>query len=634
MCGISGFVDFSKNSNETLLRKMSDTLIHRGPDGSGASFIETLNSQIGLAHRRLSIIDLSSAGKQPMQLLNLTITFNGEIYNFKEIKTELEKLNHVFLSHSDTEVILHAYKEWGTDCLSRFVGMFAFVIYDSDKQELVCCRDRTGIKPFYYYQTEHLFLFASELKAFHVHPGFKKEINLNSLAAFMQFGNVPAPHCIFKNCYKLEPGTYLKLSLPSCETELKKYWNVYTYYNQEKLDISFQEAKIETEKILISAFEYRLVSDVPVGVFLSGGYDSTCLTALIQKNTAKKIKTFTIGIEKSGLDEAPFAKTISNHLGTEHQEYYCTQKDALELIPKLPYYYDEPFGDYSAIPTMLVCKMARRDVTVALSADGGDEVFAGYNRYSYLMKYGSLLNTIPGSLRNTTSYLMKKIPFSKLPVLKNRYNFHNRYNKLRVLLQDPSPKNIMHNLSTQFSADEFAELFYQGTELPSTAYASRELRKEFFSPLAYMMAIDYQTYLPDDILQKVDRASMAFGLEAREPFLDHRIIEWASRLPDNFKYHNGVKKFMVRELVHDYIPKKLMDRTKMGFTIPLEDWLLQDLKPQIEFHLSEQKIKTQGIFNSNAVQKLVRDFYSGKKEFTLKIWYLLMFQMWYAEWMD
>jgi len=633
MCGISGFIDFNQQSSLEILVKMTDTLYHRGPDGSGYEFSLANNYQIGLGHRRLSIIDLSETGKQPMQFEHLWITFNGEVYNYHEIKNELIALNHKFIGHSDTEVILHAFAQWGITCIDKFIGMFAFVIYDTKNKEVTCVRDRAGVKPFYYYWKDGVFLFSSELKSFHAHPQFKKEINLDAVAAFMQFGNVPTPHCIFKDCYKLKPAHYLKLSLLTSEISLFKYWDVYDAYNKPKLDITFQEAKVETEKILKSAFDFRMVSDVPVGVFLSGGYDSACVTALLQKDRSQKLKTFTIGVPDIGLNEAPYAKDVAKHLGTEHFEYTCTQTEALSLIDDLPYYYDEPFADSSAIPTTLVCKMARKQVTVALSADAGDEIFAGYNRYDYMMKYGKKLNQLPSIMRKGTSALMNAIPSDRIPVFKNKYNFHNRYEKLKGLLNDPSPKNMMLSLSKQYTDAQIRSFMKHDFRDLETAYLSNNLLKEYHSPLAYMMAIDYQTYLVDDILQKVDRASMTASLEGREPFLDHRVIEFAAQLPDEYKYYKGSKKHIIKEIVHQYIPKAMMDRPKMGFAIPIENWLTIDLKDKVMYYLEDRRIEEQEIFNLDFIQKIKLDFYSGKKELATKLWYILMFQMWYEKWM-
>ncbi len=634
MCGITGFIDFARSSSENTLERMTNTLFHRGPDGSGIQLLNEEKAQIGFGHRRLSIIDLSEHGTQPMQFEHLWICFNGEIYNYQEIKDELSSLGHSFVGGSDTEMILHAYAQWGKACIDKFIGMFAIVLYDTKANTIFCVRDRAGVKPFFYYKQGDLFLFASELKAFHQHPKFQKKINLAAVGAFMQYGNVPTPHCIFEDCYKLEPGHSLTLNLENQTVQIERYWNVYDAYNQPKTSISFEEAKTETEKILSSACEYRMVADVPVGVFLSGGYDSACVTSLLQKNRTEKLKTFTIAVPDIGLNEAPYAKDVAKHLGTDHTEIECTQKDATDLIVDLPFYYDEPFADSSAIPTTLVSIMARKHVTVALSADAGDEVFAGYNRYDYLMRYGKKMEQLPGFVRKSMAGMMDLIPSDKIPVLKNKYNFHNRYEKLKGILRNPSSEQIMLSLSQQFTDEQLKNVLKNANfEALPTHYRSKELKAEFSTPLTYMMAIDYQTYLLDDILQKVDRATMTASLEGREPFLDHRVIEWAATLPDDFKYHNGEKKYILKEIVHDYIPKELMDRPKMGFAIPIAHWLQNDLRELVEEHLSEKKIVEQGIFNWEFVAKLKSDFFGGKKEFDVKLWYLLMFQMWFGKWM-
>ena len=634
MCGITGFIDFARSSSENTLERMTNTLFHRGPDGSGIQLLNEAKAQIGFGHRRLSIIDLSEHGTQPMQFEHLWICFNGEIYNYQEIKDELSSLGHSFVGGSDTEMILHAYAQWGKACIDKFIGMFAIVLYDTKANTIFCVRDRAGVKPFFYYTQGDLFLFASELKAFHQHPKFQKKINLAAVGAFMQYGNVPTPHCIFEDCYKLEPGHSLTLNLENQTVQIERYWNVYDAYNQPKTSISFEEAKTETEKILSSACEYRMVADVPVGVFLSGGYDSACVTSLLQKNRTEKLKTFTIAVPDIGLNEAPYAKDVAKHLGTDHTEIECTQKDATDLIVDLPFYYDEPFADSSAIPTTLVSIMARKHVTVALSADAGDEVFAGYNRYDYLMRYGKKMEQLPGFVRKSMAGMMDLIPSDKIPVLKNKYNFHNRYEKLKGILRNPSSEQIMLSLSQQFTDEQLKNVLKNANfEALPTHYRSKELKAEFSTPLTYMMAIDYQTYLLDDILQKVDRATMTASLEGREPFLDHRVIEWAATLPDDFKYHNGEKKYILKEIVHDYIPKELMDRPKMGFAIPIAHWLQNDLRELVEEHLSEKKIVEQGIFNWEFVAKLKSDFFGGKKEFDVKLWYLLMFQMWFGKWM-
>lgn len=633
MCGIAGFIDFKQASSKEILSAMTDTMVHRGPDGADYEIYNLPSVQVGFGHRRLAIIDLSETGKQPMNWEHLSITFNGEIYNYQEVKAELSLLGHQFVGSSDTEMILHAYHQWGAKCLDRFVGMFAIVILNRQNNEVFIARDRAGVKPFFYYHKDGLFLFASELKAFHEHPRFIKELNLNAVGAFLQYGNVPGEHCIFNNTHKLKPGHLLHLNLANEELRTEQYWNVYDAYNQPKLTLPFEEAKKETEKVLQKAFDYRMVADVPVGVFLSGGYDSTSVASLLQKDRTEKLKTYTIGVPDIGLNEAEYAKDIADRLGTDHTTFECTQKEALELITELPFHYDEPFADSSAIPTTLVSKLARKEVTVALSADAGDEVFAGYNRYDYLSRYGAKMRRIPGFARSALAGIMNTIPAERVPVLRNKYNFHNRYEKLKGILRNPSSEQIMLSLSQQYTDDQLKSVLNFHPELLETAYASKELRSEYYSDLAFMMAIDYQTYLVDDILQKVDRATMTASLEGREPFLDHNVIEWAAQLPDDYKYHNGIKKYILREIVHQYIPKEMMDRPKMGFAIPIGHWMQNELKPLVEEYLSETRIKTQGLFNWDYVSKLKSDFFNGKKEYDMKLWYFLSFQMWYEKWM-
>lgn len=630
MCGITGFIDFNKKTSLDTLQKMNRTMHHRGPDGEGYFFKEELGYTIGFGHRRLSIIDLTEGGTQPMHYEHWVIAFNGEIYNYQEIKNKLIDLGHSFVSSSDTEVILHAFAQWGKECVHHFIGMFAFVIYDQKNHHITTCRDRAGVKPFFYYWKNNVFLFSSELKAFHQHPLFEKNISNDAVAAFMRYGYVPTPHCIFQDCKKLEPGHFLTFSLPISKLNLSKYWDVYDYYNKPKLKIDFESAKSETESILTSAFNYRMVADVPVGMFLSGGYDSTCVTAILQKDSTRKIKTFTIGVGDEKLNEAPFAKTIANHLGTEHTEYYCTENDALNMVTSLPFYYDEPFGDSSAIPTMLVSTMAQKEVTVALSADAGDEIFAGYNRYEFVNNI-ELSKKIPSHIRNAAASLMGLFNASQLPVVNKNPLFSQRYDKMRALLIDPSTKNLMHNVTSVFFEDELLNLFVNKTNRLSTFF---DLEIENKDTLSQMMATDFQTYMLDDILQKVDRATMSASIEGREPFLDHRIIEYVAQLPNEFKYKKGIKKYILREIVHQYVPKEIMERPKMGFAIPIAQWLKNELRDMVMTTLATEKIKSQNIFNPTQVEKILNDFYCGKEQNLLKVWHLFMFQLWYEKWID
>ncbi|HVF80945.1 MAG TPA: asparagine synthase (glutamine-hydrolyzing) [Flavisolibacter sp.] len=634
MCGIAGFIDFKKASTEEELVRMSACLQHRGPDGSGKYFSETKGAAIGLGHRRLSIIDLSETANQPMHYNGLHLIFNGEIYNYNEIRDKLISLGHHFQTHSDTEVILHAWHQWGQKSIEQWRGMFAIALYDENKNELICIRDRAGVKPFYYYLHDGLFLFASELKAITAHKAFKKEIDANAVASFLQYGYVAHPHCIFKNTFKIQPGHYLRFDLQTTNLSAHRYWNVYDSYNKPKLTIDLPQAIDETERILAESFQYRMVADVPVGVFLSGGYDSSCVTALLQKNSTEKIKTFTIGSTDKKLNEAPFARQIADHLGTEHTEYYCTPQEALQIIPELPYYYDEPFADSSAIPTILVSRLARKKVTVALSADAGDEIFAGYNRYDYISRYGNKLRAIPRPLRKMAAATMEGISSQKIPYFKDKYNFHSRYDKLKNLLNDPSPSQLLKNLTQVFTQQDLNRLFTLPVNELATQHISSQLQKEYYDPLSYMMAVDYETYMVDDILQKVDRATMSVSLEGREPFLDQHIIEWAAQLPSDFKYHNGQKKYILKQIVHRHIPKEIMERPKMGFGIPIESWLTNELKELVIEHLNETSLHAHGLFNIKEVQQLMAEFFNGRTEKHLKIWYLLMFQMWYKQWMN
>jgi asparagine synthase (glutamine-hydrolysing) len=634
MCGIAGFIDFKKASSEEVLASMACAVSHRGPDGQGVYYNAADNMVIGLGHRRLSIIDLSNAANQPMHYDGLHLIFNGEIYNYQEIRNRLIEKGHQFKTHSDTEVILHSWREWGAAAVQQWHGMFAIAMYDEKHSELICIRDRAGVKPYFYYWQNDLFLLGSELKSLTKHPGFKKEINRDALASFLQYGYISHPHCIYQNTFKLRPGHLLRMDLVTKKISFEQYWNVYDYYNKPKLDISLPEAIDETERKLVKAFQYRMVADVPVGVFLSGGYDSSCVTSLLQKNNTEKIKTFTIGTTDEKLNEAPYAKQIASHLGTDHTEYYCTSREALDIIPDLPHYFDEPFADSSAIPTILVSRLARKKVTVALSADAGDEIFAGYNRYDYISRYGKKINSIPKPVRKMAVAAMENISSERIPYFRNKQNFHSRYDKLKNLLANPSPSELLKNLSLVFSDKDVTKLFAGSVNFLATDHNSIELKAGYEDPLSYMMAIDYQTYMVDDILQKVDRATMSVSLEGREPFLDQDIIEWAAQLPSDYKYYNGQKKYILKQIVHKYIPREIMERPKMGFAIPVVEWLSNELKTLVEEYLGEESLKAHGLFNIQEVRNTINDFFNGRKEKYLKVWYLLMFQMWYKRWIE
>ncbi|NOQ50037.1 MAG: asparagine synthase (glutamine-hydrolyzing) [Mycoplasmataceae bacterium] len=633
MCGITGFIDFNKKSNLDTLQKMTDVLHHRGPDDSGYSFFDETNLQIGLGHRRLSILDLSKHGHQPMLFENLEIVYNGEVYNFQEIREELEKENYSFDSDSDTEVILKAYHKWGIKAVDKFNGMFAISIYDKQNQKLILIRDRAGVKPFYWYWKDDLFMFGSELKSFHEHERFKKVINNDALALYLQYGYILQPHTIFENTYKIRSGHYLEIYLNTKKIKETVYWNVIDFYNKPKLGISEDEAIEKMEKLLKSAFEYRMVSNVPVGVFLSGGYDSSIVTALLQHERPEKINTFTIGFYEKGFDESPYAKQVAEHLGTNHTEYYCTQKDALEIIPKLADMYDEPFGDSSAIPTALVSQLARKDVTVSLSADGGDEIFAGYGKYEKAIVYHENLSKIPRSLRKMAAWFLDVIDLNYMPFAKKIGNFETKFEKIKNLLTAENPVAIMKYLSQPYTSNEVNKLLLCDTKKQKNNFDNFKFLNIRNDEVNQMLAIDYQTYMVDDILTKVDRATMSVGLEGREPLLDHRIIEFAAQLPSHLKYGNGDKKWILKQITHKYLPKEMMDRPKMGFAVPITEWFKDELKEYFLYYLNEDRLNKEELFDAKEVVKQREKYLNGEKENVQRLWFILMFEMWYERWM-
>jgi asparagine synthase (glutamine-hydrolysing) len=627
MCGICGFVDYQFQSDAETLANMVSTLNHRGPDDKGHEVYSCDQALIGIGHSRLSILDLTNAGHQPMCFNDLIISFNGEIYNFRELKKELIGLGHFFKSESDTEVILHAFDEWGNSCISKFIGMFAFIIFNKKTFEMTFVRDRAGVKPLYYYWDENLLLFASELKAFYKHPGFQKKINVGSVHQYFDFGYIPSPNSIFENCCKLEPGHILNFKIVKRNLSITKYWDVRDFYVLPGLNISFTEAKEELSKLLYSAFNYRMVSDVPVGIFLSGGYDSTGVASILQSKRTKKLKTFTIGFEE-GNNEAPFARQIARHLGTDHTEYYCTTKEAQAIIPNLPYYYDEPFADSSAIPTILVSNLARKNVTVALSADAGDEIFAGYENYRTFLKNLSIINSFPRFSRKI---------ISQLSTLASHIFTNGFLNHKLVVFAD------IININEKFIPQSLLKSFYTlNNKVKSSLFINPAISKHtiyednyngFKDDLSIALATDYMMYLQNDILSKVDRATMSVSLEGREPYLDHRIAEFAAQLPSDFKY-GTTQKMILKEIVFDYIPKALMQRPKSGFSIPIYSWLQKDLSYLVENNLNSTAIARTDIFNTDYVLKIKNYFLSGRLSDPTIIWKLIQFQMWYNMWLN
>lgn len=622
MCGITGFIDFTQQKDLKDLVCLTDTIKHRGPDDSGQEVFRTPQATIGLGQRRLSIIDLSPLGHQPMFSADKSIclVFNGEIYNFQEIQRELSGLGHKFVSHSDTEVIIKAYQQWGVEVsVKKFIGMFAYVLYDRTKGTIYLVRDRVGVKPLYYYYQAELFLFSSELKSFSSFPEFKRNIAPSAVASYFQSGYITGEQTIFNAAYRVPPGHYLELNLADKTLRKQEYWNVLNYYAQPKLDLSLAEILAETEKLLLSAFQYRMIADVPVGVFLSGGYDSSLVTALLQKNNTQKIKTFTIGFNDPKYNEAQYAREVAERLGTEHYEHYCSPQDALDILPQLASIYDEPYGDSSAIPTVLLSRFVKQHVKVALSADGGDEIFAGYPVYSYTHKLFAKFSAIPRPLRKLVSSTLAKAPLDS-----------SKWQKLVQLLEQQEPLEAYKTLTTNFLNRQLKALLLDKDTKPDLVLSELTSQDHM---IQHFMAYSYHTYLPDDIMVKVDRAAMSVGLEGREPFLDQRIIEFMARVPLEYKLHNGQLKHILRAITHKYLPAELMDRKKQGFSIPINSWLHQELKPLLLDYLNFDRVKREGLLDPHEVVRLRDAFLSKNTVNPHNIWLLLLFELWYERWM-
>jgi asparagine synthase (glutamine-hydrolysing) len=610
MCGISGFVDFNSNSNEHILSKMTDAISHRGPDDHGYFYKEVDNISIGLGHRRLSIIDLSNNGHQPMILDNLVMIYNGEIYNHEEIRVELIECGHSFNSNSDTEVALKAYKQWGLDAIQRFNGMFAIIIFDQQKKELTLIRDRVGVKPLYWYYKNGLFMFASELKSLYQNPDFDKEICDESIDLYFQFGYIPQPKSVYKFAHKLKSGHVLKLQLKNAQYDLFKYWDIVNYFNKTKKKISFQDASHECEELIKSSCRYRMKSDVPAGIFLSGGYDSSLVTALIQGESNTKIQTFTLGFNESKYNEAIYAKEISKYLKTEHHELICRKEIGIDiLINVLPQIYDEPFGDTSAIPTYLISKFASEKVKVILSADGGDEVFGGYSKY---------LNTKKIHKYKINSRIYNEI-YKYIPSFKNNY----KLNKALDAYQYNNPVDQMKCIEKIFSCKDLNIISKENLK-------TRTIENDSFYDQLFLS--DYDTFLPDDILKKVDSATMSVGLEAREPLLDYRLIEFIAQLPDNYKIDQNIQKLILKKITHKYFPLKLIERQKMGFGIPITDWI----KTNIELNdylfdlISENKYIRKYNFDLNQLKDSFVNY--SNDAIDKKVYLLIVFVLWYKKW--
>jgi asparagine synthase (glutamine-hydrolysing) len=630
MCGIVGIWEFDGLVDEGLLVSMRDTLAHRGPDDEGTVVVD--DGRIGLGHRRLSILDLSPAGHQPMARNGVWTVHNGEIYNFREIRKRLTEKGHPFESASDTEVILEGYHEWGLDVVQEFRGMFATAIWDSTRRELHLLRDRAGVKPLYYYKDDRRLIFASEMRAILRHPVVEREVDQGALALYLKLGYVPAPRSIFRNISKLEAGRLLTVNGQGRLVE-RSYWDALDCFRQpDKKDISENEALDELEQLLTDSFNLRMVSDVPVGVFLSGGIDSATVAALLQKGAGGKIRTFTIGFENEAYNEAGSAKRLAGYLGTDHRELYLQPREALNIIPDLPEIYDEPFGDASGIPTFLVSRFAREHVKVALSADGGDELFAGYSAHSRLLSSWRALSNL-GPLRRF-ALEVANTPFGRSILQKRLGSADLKVRKLRATLKDGWNKTRFFWAGRSLWTDAEIRMLLNWEFDPTTKFMAPYFKFEAGVDgfVDFMRGADYKTYLADDILVKVDRASMSVGLESREPFLDHYVAEFAAGLPEKFLIRDGEKKYLLKKLLYRHVPRELVDRPKSGFAVPLDLWLKGDLRHLLTDYLNEQRIRDSGAFDWPTVKTELDAFLQGRIPSSTRLWLLLEYEMWHDRW--
>jgi asparagine synthase (glutamine-hydrolysing) len=644
MCGIIGLLDFNQGVIEADLSSMTGSLVHRGPDDSG--FFTSEDQALGFGHRRLSIIDLSPRGRQPMRDANdrIIITFNGEIYNYREIKQELLRKGHRFASDTDTEVILYAYKEWGAECVSRLRGMFAFALWDSERRKLLLFRDRLGVKPLYYYYDGRLLLFGSELKALMAHPRFSKELNPDAVSLYLYLGFVPGPLSIFKNTRKVRPGCYVEFSAGG-KPEERSYWSITDY--QATGDDHRPERQVEEEltELLREACAYRMVSDVPVGVFLSGGVDSSLVAAVLKREAGENIRTFTVGFDDAKSDESRFAKAVAEHLGADHTELHCAERDAIEIVPRLCEIYDEPFSDECGIPTYLLCKAARGAVKVALSADGGDEFFCGYTHYTMLSPAWERVSSIPLALRRAGSAVLRRVGVGAVKAMEpllvkttNRFypdleaaDFSDKLLKLSHVLSAPGIRAAYTSSISVWPNESIKDLAPGLKPCNALGVLTRD---ESADPSLDMMLADAQTTLPDNFLVKVDRASMAVGLEVREPLLDHKLVEYALALPGRYKYDGRTTKCILRKILYKYIPPELVDRPKHGFAVPLTDWMRSALKPLVLHALDPARIRRQGIFSPGYIKNTVDAFMAGDRISGKKMWNLLQFALWHQRCME
>lgn len=622
MCGIAGFLnpgDLSAGEGLSIAEAMSAAISSRGPDDHGTWVDDS--ARIALAHRRLSILDLSPAGHQPMtsESGRHVLVFNGEIYNHLELRAELDIA--AWRGHSDTETLLAAVTRWGLDkTLSKLVGMFAFALWDRETRTLHLARDRLGEKPLYFgWQGRH-FMFASEINALRVHRAFLGNLNRRVLPLYLRHGYIPAPYSIYADIWKLPPGTSIALRASTPAGHLPSpnpYWSLGQSI-RAGIDQPFQgspaDAVAELETRLSRSIGLQMVADVPLGAFLSGGIDSSVVSALMQAQSTRKVKTFTIGFSEPRYDEAVHAKAVAAHLGTEHTELYVSARDALDLIPQLPGIYDEPFGDASALPTILLSRLARTHVTVSLSGDGGDELFGGYSRYVSAGRHWGRVARIPAGLRRVLGRGMAHLP-----------TIVDRYPALPEAFSAATDVGFYRAFCSQWPEPE--KLVTEGTE-PPTTWTSGLADFPPGPALSRMMYADTMTYLPDDVLCKVDRAAMSISLETRVPLLDHRIVEFAWTLPPTLKVRNGQGKWVLRQVLNRHVPSVLTDRPKMGFGVPVGDWLRGSLRTWANDLLSETRLRQQGFLRPEVIRRRWQAHLSGKHSYRDPLWVLLMFQAW------
>lgn len=630
MCGICGYIS-RKRITEEQLRAMNDTMYHRGPDDGGAEIYEMRGGwQVGFAQRRLSILDLSQLGHQPMHSEDrrISVVYNGEIYNFQELREELA--DYSFRSDCDTEVIIAAYLKWGIACLERFNGMFAIALYDRESQEVYLVRDRIGKKPLYYWYEDGDLVFASELKPIMKCPGFTAKIEERVLSRYLFQQYINAPESIYQNVYKVEPGAVLRFHQGGISTW--KYWDIKEVYHRaqtERIE-DYKEAKEQLKTLLKQSVKMRMIADVPLGSFLSGGYDSSLVTAIAQACSESPVKTFSIGFHEEKYNEAKYARAVAEHLGTDHTELYIDEQDMFKLVESIPKYYDEPFADSSQIATMMVSQLAREHVTVALSGDGGDEFFCGYNIYDNVGQ-AQKLDRLGGMVHGLCN-----LPGIRQMHMEERLPF-----KVRVIAG-----NRERESKTQFGAGNYpARARAMVKRLPAGEEA---LPVQYLTESGYgvqdwqirRMLLDMDTYLPGDILCKVDRASMKYSLESRCPILDKEVMECSFKIPHKYKYAGGSKKYILKDIAYDYIPKELLERPKVGFGVPLDKWLRGPLREQLSDYSSYEYLKKQGVFDAEYVSGKVGEYIktgdagpATGANYSKITWSFFVFQQWYETYM-